>query len=304
MLLITTPPEPESVAREVELIEEHHIVDLRVSMPPYVIPFSNIIIDQDGVRLASPPITLGDIDPFGLSEFEPGKATARHIDQSRVNHQTDDRLVRIDFGAPDINPDLLSPEVPPNAIAVIASPPPVTLKPGPPPPPFGRPSRFPMDLPIVERPRPFLVPPDADDTDISCQCLDFAFFGNRAIVAFAIARRVQFCVSVYSGSLRASAFTTHASSEVIACVRFTHRMMGPPILTRPGTSGPSIPSGDPMSAAYLPPTSIRTTREGVRLEITTASTLALARPEIVTPSAISPSNSPSGGPVPELGPDI
>ena len=88
-------------------------------------------------------------------------ATVRHIDQIRANRQTDDRLARVDFGAPNINPDLYPPEVPPGATTVIAPPPPVMPRPGPPPPPFGRPPRFPMDSPLIERPPPFLVPPKA-----------------------------------------------------------------------------------------------------------------------------------------------
>ena len=105
------------------IIEETHIGLPWSVSPPSEIPFSNITSDQAGARPTSPPTTLTDLDPFGLSEFESGQATVRNINQGRVNHQVGDRLARIDFGTPDINRDLFSPEVLTSEITVRAPPP-------------------------------------------------------------------------------------------------------------------------------------------------------------------------------------
>ena len=77
-----------------------------------------------------------------------------------------------------------------------------------------------------------------------------------------------------------------------------------PFRTRTGTVNPPLPGDYPMSDASPLPSPLRTTSDGVRLEITPTAMLALSRPEIVTHTVISPPSSQSGGSVPEIDPDI
>lgn len=80
------------------------------------------------------------------------------------------------------------------------------------------------------------------------------------------------------------------------------RLLARPIITGTGTVNPSIPGDYPTIAAEPSPTSLRTTADCVRLEITPTAMLALFRPEITIPTVISPPSFNPGGSVPD--PDL
>ena len=65
-------------------------------------------------------------------------------------------------------------------------------------------------------------------------------------------------------------------------------LLARPITTRTGVVHPSLPVDYPMSNASNPAAPLRTTSDGVRLEIDPTSMLARTRPEIVIPTVIFP----------------
>ena len=153
---------------EVQIIEEVHFGEVWPSRPINVIPFSNAQADASYFRPTSPPITLQDVDPCGLSEFESGMALVRSINQSRAGSQVDDRLGRLGLSIPNTANETSLPDVQAGEIATMAPPPPSTPKPSPPPTPSNHPPRFrPVgesspsllpDLPLLSRRPNFLAP--------------------------------------------------------------------------------------------------------------------------------------------------
>lgn len=149
---------------------------------------------------------------------------------------------------------------------------------------------------------------------------DFAFvyFPNRSI---SVLHREHAIISTSistSSSSASSGFAPQSSPVryVFALSPITHHpkllsvenlpphLLARPIQTRTGVIHPALPVDYPMSRASSPSSPLRTTVDGVRLEITPTATLALNRPEIVIPASISPPSSHSEGSVPELDPDI
>ena len=239
----------------------------------------------------------------------------REINRQRIGYQVDGRLARLGVVTPNIAVDLGLSDVQSTESFGITSPtpaPPSTPKPSHPPAPTrGPPPRFSPELPLLNRPNHLTVPaktaPVISRTTMTqvrqIQTVSFDYRPPHApepSSSLALSRFGPISDPVRSVPVQST--STHRPK--LLSVSGQHpRLLTLPARARSGTIHPSLPGDYPTIASSPIPSPLRTTAEGVRLEIAPTAMLALTRPEIAIPTSLPPLSI-SGGSDPELDPDI
>ena len=268
------------VHAETEIVDEIMAGMMLFMRPPVgAIPFSRIsrpIPNHLRGLITQRAITLDELDPYGLLGFEVGMLIVRSINQVRLDENTGTHL------PPDSVPPRPVPVIHrngqpviierPNDLASITTPPSVptanqlsTL------PVLTRPSEAPAPTvgsvfipppPVLAKPRPPERPPP------------IRFAPSITIARPSAAQSLNFHVL--------SNIDIHMHPRLQPVTLLPNHLRVPPVITRTGTVHPPLPViDDSSSVSSSPPSPLRTTESGIRLEITPVSMMQQSRPEVV-----------------------
>ena len=270
-----------------EIIEEV-IAGVHMFMRPPIggIPFSAIprpIPNHLRSLVTQEPITLEALDPVGILGFGLGMELVRAINRVRFDEHHDTHAppnhVVVPRPVPVIHRDgtLVDPPVAVESLPTITRPievvPPVvpevpvfrpaspTIRLRPPPMLNVLPS-VPPPVPVAPKPRPPDRPPP-----IIFRESDFYRPTAAQLVNFQVLRSVN--------------HSFHPTLQPVTTL--SANLLVPPVITRTGTVHPRLPNIDESStSSESPPTPLRTTREGIRLEITPVAMVQRSQPEVVS----------------------